>query len=154
MSVFVKAILTIQRQVRELKGSVNRLFGRISVGVIGGEDTFVISEEVYQGNYMITENATIILPTPSVGKKFYFMLGVSGKVMIINLPEGTDATITGSYLEFYLNPTPKTFLYWPITGGLAFISPRLVGSYIEITGVSPTQWTATGIMYQDADPPE
>jgi hypothetical protein len=145
MSVFVKPILTLQRQVRNLTRRINRISGGETAGGIISADT-TISDDVIQGNYMITNDAEITLPSPVVGTKLYFMIGASELEANINLTSGN--TFTGSVLVY--DNSASTFSRIQRDGSTDSIglSSQLIGSYLEITCVSETQWTFTGMLYQ------
>jgi hypothetical protein len=144
MSVFVKAILTLQRQVRNLTRRINRISGGASTGGTITADT-TISDDYTNGNFFVSSSSTISiqLPTPEVGKRFTFtvssgqfdmLFGAGSNTIIgmVTIYDFSSATITGRFLA-------------EGDDGASF-SNCLVGSFVEFNCVSGNQWSMSGVL--------
>ncbi len=143
MSVFVKAILTLQRQVRNLTRRINRLSGGASTGGTITADT-TISDDYTNGYYFVNISSTaktITLPTPEVGKKFKFML-VSNSNPNLIFDAGSN-TITGSIT--YGVDADEPFIVSYYTGNTYTIENFNQGSWFELSCVDENNWMINGI---------
>jgi len=144
MSVFVKAILTLQRQVRNLTRRINNITGGASTGGTITED-FTISDEYIQGNYFIniSTNSIVSLPTPEVGKSFKFFVSTDISSYTITFQAGTN-TITGSVTSYFDSDEP--FDIFNIDNEHEYVLENSRnGTWLEFNCVNNTSWMMTSI---------